>query len=277
MTQIDYLIVGHICSDLTPQGTKVGGTVAYAGRTAQALGCKTAVLTSAADDYDWDQALPDLNIHSIPSTHTTTFENIYSEKGRQQKIYHVAERLQNHHLPEDWRHARVVHLGPVADEVDEEIVHHFNQSLIGLTPQGWMRKWDKTGRVQARKWPPAASVFPLATAVILSEEDLIDNDMLIEFRRWSRLLVLTQGKGGCTVFYGDDMRHIPTKPVEVVDPTGAGDIFAAAFLIRLHQSDGNPWEAARFANKIATATVRQQNLEAKVKTIKQIVNFAHQD
>ncbi|HIE56000.1 MAG TPA: hypothetical protein EYP90_12630, partial [Chromatiaceae bacterium] len=93
MTQIDYLVVGHICSDLTPEGSQVGGTVAYSGRTAQALGCKTAVLTSAASDYDLDQALFGIKVHAVCSPCTTTFENVYTESGRVQKIYSVAQRL----------------------------------------------------------------------------------------------------------------------------------------------------------------------------------------
>jgi sugar/nucleoside kinase (ribokinase family) len=39
-----------------------------------------------------------------------------------------------------------------------------------------------------------------------------------------------------------------------VDPTGAGDVFAAAFFVRLTQT-GDPWKAARFANRLATASI----------------------
>ena len=38
---IDYLVIGHITADLTPDGTVVGGTVAYSGRTAHQLGLMT--------------------------------------------------------------------------------------------------------------------------------------------------------------------------------------------------------------------------------------------
>ncbi len=271
MKQIDYLVVGHICSDLTPEGIKVGGTVAYAGRTAETLGCQTAVLTSAEKDYNFEQALPSLQIHHVAAAKTTTFENVYTSNGRKQTIHSVAKRLRAEHMPEDWLTARIVHLGPVANEVDPEIIHKFNDSLVGLTLQGWMRNWDENGRVYARNWSAAPEILPLATAVILSEEDLVDTAILEDLRRWSNLLVLTQGNQGCTVFYGNDTRHIPTKPVENVNPTGAGDIFSAAFLIRLHQTVGNPWNAAIFANKIATATITIDGLEAKAARIKQMV------
>ena len=270
-TPIDYLAVGHICSDLTPKGTSVGGTVAYAGRTACALDNNTAVLTSAEEGYNWPQALPAISVHSVPAAYTTTFENIYGEKERRQKIYHVAEKLKARHVPESWRHSRIVHLGPVANEIDTEMIHHFSRSLIGLTPQGWMRQWDETGNVQAKRWPTAASIFPLADAVIVSEEDLIDDEMLSAFRKWSRLLVLTQGKNGCTLFSENEAKQIPTKPVDDANPTGAGDIFAAAFLTRLQQAGGNPTAAAQYANKIASATVAQPNFYAKIRAVEQIL------
>ena len=277
MTPIDYLVVGHVCTDLTPEGAKVGGTVSYAGRTASALGHKTAVLSSAEENYTWNHALPGIIVQSVPAATTTTFENIYGKEGRQQKIYHVAKKLQAHHVPESWRLARIVHLGPVADEVDSDMIHCFNRSLVGLTPQGWMRKWDERGHVQARRWPMAASIFPLADVVIVSEEDLVDDETLASFRKWSQLLVLTQGRNGCTVFFKNEVKQISTKPVENADPTGAGDIFAAAFLTRLYETEGNPTISAQYANKIASATVVQQNLDAKIRTVEQIHGASQPD
>jgi sugar/nucleoside kinase (ribokinase family) len=45
-----------------------------------------------------------------------------------------------------------------------------------------------------------------------------------------------------------------------VDATGAGDIFAAAFFIRLHTTR-DPWEAARFATQLAAYSVTRPGLE----------------
>jgi sugar/nucleoside kinase (ribokinase family) len=39
-----------------------------------------------------------------------------------------------------------------------------------------------------------------------------------------------------------------------MDPTGAGDVFSAAFLIRLAET-GDPCEAARFANVAASFSI----------------------
>jgi sugar/nucleoside kinase (ribokinase family) len=48
--------------------------------------------------------------------------------------------------------------------------------------------------------------------------------------------------------------------MEEIDPTGSGDIFAAAFFVRLYLTR-DPWESARFANQIAAASVARVGLD----------------
>jgi sugar/nucleoside kinase (ribokinase family) len=267
MEQLDYLVIGHVTCDLTPDGKQVGGTVSFSGRTAQALGCRTAVLTSAAPDYDLSQAMAGVTIQRKPAAATSTFENIYTPEGRVQMLHNRAEPLMANDVPPEWQRTPIVHLAPLTDEVEAGLVHTFSNSLIGVTPQGWMRRWDENGRVYAREWPEAEQVLPYVAAVILSEEDLPSLETLKQFLSLSRLLVLTQGKRGCTVYFGDEIRQIPAPQVTEVEPTGAGDVFAAAFLVRLYQTGGNPWEAARYANEFAAQSVTQVGFEAKIEQV----------
>ena len=109
--------------------------------------------------------------------------------------------------------------------------------------------------------------MPQAAAVIISEEDLLHDTMLAQYRQWSNLLVLTRGRLGCTVFLGDEARDVPAPRVAEVEFTGAGDIFAAAYFVRLWQTGGNPWESARFANEIAAQSVTQPDLESKMERV----------
>lgn len=261
---IDYLAIGHITHDLTPDGYTIGGTVAYSGRTAQALGAHTGVLTSAGPDCDLQEALPHIEVESVPAAATTTFENVYLPTGRRQYVHKVAAPLTAKAIPEAWKRTPIVHLGPVADEVDPAMLDSFTSGLVGMTPQGWLREWDADGHVAARLWPQARQVLPRAAAVVLSMEDLPDASVLEQFKQWSRLLVLTEGVKGCTVFISGEQRQFPAPNVVEVNPTGAGDIFAAAFFIRLFQTKGNPWEAAQFANDIASRSVEQPDLESKI-------------
>lgn len=268
--RFDYLVVGHITQDVTPTENLVGGTVAYSGRVARALGCQTAVLTSCQPDYAGLAQLADLTVEVIASAHTSTFENIYGENGRIQMLYTVADPIRPRHLPADWAKPTVVHLGPLTNEVDPAMMQHFPDSLIGLTPQGWLRRWTADGRVYAREWSEAEKYLPLADVVILSEEDLLNEKMLPRYRELSQLLILTQNSRGCTIFAGDETRQIPAPSVAQVEPTGAGDIFAAAFLIKYAQNNRNPWRAAEFANFVAAQSVTRIGLDAKIDHIQQV-------
>jgi sugar/nucleoside kinase (ribokinase family) len=49
--------------------------------------------------------------------------------------------------------------------------------------------------------------------------------------------------------------------VNQVDPTGAGDIFATAFLIALHKSQ-DPYLSAQFANCIAAHSVEHTGMNS---------------
>jgi len=267
MSHIDYLVIGHASRDLTPTGVQVGGTVSFSGRTAQVLGCRTAVLTSIGPDMDMTAALPHVTLHNIPAPQSTSFENVYTANGRAQTLHSLAQPITAADIPADWQRASIVHLGPVANEIDPNVIHSFSNSLVGMTPQGWLRGWADDGRIHAKPWPDAEQILPQAAAVILSREDLLDEEMLAQYRRWSPLLALTDGRRGCTIFFSDETRHFPAPQVEEVEPTGAGDIFAAAFLARLWQTAGNPWEAARFANEIAAQSVTQIGLAAKMEQI----------
>jgi sugar/nucleoside kinase (ribokinase family) len=74
------------------------------------------------------------------------------------------------------------------------------------------------------------------------------------------LLVVTEGAAGCRLFWRGDVRRFRPPQVTEVDATGAGDIFATSFFIRLlHTRD--PWEAARFATLIASNSVTRPGLQ----------------
>lgn len=268
----DYLAIGTITHDVTPQGMTMGGTVAYSGRVAQALGCRTAVVTSAGDDCDLGGALPDIAVANVPAEHTSTFANIYSESGRRQILYARSNDIRVTDVPAGWETTPIVHLGPLVDDLNPQaMITHCRDSLIGLTPQGWLRQWDEEGNITPAYWEAAESVLPLATAVVLSDEDLLDDMMLEQYRQWSKLLVMTEGPGGCTVFQGDEVRQFPAPDVTVADLTGAGDTFAAAFFIKLHQTQGDAWQAAEFANYIASEAVTQPDLASKIVHLKSLV------
>ncbi len=274
MPSTRYLVIGHLALDVVPGGFTPGGTVAYAGMTARALGCQALAVTSVGSGTAVASLLPGLEAHVVPADQDTVFENQELPAGRRQWLHGRATTLAPDDVPAAWLDAPIAHLAPIADEVDPTLIDRLTGDLIGLTPQGWMRAWDGDGRVRPATWSLAASVLPRADAVVLSEEDLVDQAQLAQFRRWSRLLVLTQGEAGCTVFAGQESRHVPAPRVTARSLTGAGDIFAAAFFVHLHRTGGEMWAAARFANQIASASVTREDLSSKVRHVARLMATA---
>jgi len=258
---VDYLIIGHITRDLTPDGPHLGGTVTYSALMAQALGLRVGIVTSRGTELPLGplQSIPIIN---NPSENSTTFENISTPTGRTQIVHNIAKQLDYYLVPDLWRDAPIVHLGPIMQEVDPGIVRYFPDSLIGLTPQGWLRAWDYDGKVYLSEWPEAAFVLEHSGAAVVSLEDVEgDERRLEEMATYCQILAVTEGAQGVRIYWNGDIRRFPAPEADVLDTTGAGDIFATAFFTRLHTTR-NPWEAARFANLLASISVSRIGLQA---------------
>ena len=87
-----------------------------------------------------------------------------------------------------------------------------------------------------------------------------DHELIEHLAHRTRMLVVTEGAEGCVLHWHGDRRRFRAPEVREVDATGAGDVFAAAFFIRLHATR-DPWEAARFATLIASHSVTRPGLE----------------
>ena len=252
----DYVVVGHVTRDLLSDGgVHLGGTATYGAITAARLGLRVGVMTSCEPAYLASGIGPNIAVSRLPAADTTTFENVYTSGSRRQYLRGVAARLTSEQMPEAWRRSPVVHLGPVAQEVDPLMAECFPDSLLGVTPQGWLRCWGTDGAVGRCLWPDAENVLGSATVTILSPEDIGgDRSLLHHYLACSKLLVLTLGRNGAIVHHRGSARRVPAFRGEEVDPTGAGDVFAAAFLIR-YKETGDCIEAARFGNSAASFVV----------------------
>jgi len=259
---IDYLLIGHLSRDLTPDGDRLGGTVAYAALMAYALGQRVGIVTSWGNEFPLEPYLGSLPIINAPTENSTTFENVITPEGRVQFLHHVATPLDMHLIPESWKNAPIIHLGPIAQEVDPTLVRNFSAALIGITPQGWLREWDRSGLVSLAEWPEASFVLERAGATVISAEDIEnDEERIEEMALASRVLVVTEGGQNVRVYWNGDVRNIRPPRVKVADTVGAGDIFATCFFSRFHATK-NPWEAARFAAELASISVTRTGLDS---------------
>ena len=257
---VDYLVIGHVAHDLTPDGPRLGGTVAYSALTARALGLRVGIVTASGPETSLE-ALNGIPIINVESPTSTTFENIYTEHGRLQYLRAQATRINFTNVPEAWQRASIIHLGPIANEMDVILPEGFSPALLGLTPQGWMRQWDSECRVSRTEWIDADSALVRAGAVVISREDVGGDDELIEhMAHQTSILAVTEDAAGAVLYWNGDRRRFRAPEVKEVDATGAGDVFAAAFFVRLFTTR-DPWEATRFATLLASRSVTRAGLD----------------
>jgi sugar/nucleoside kinase (ribokinase family) len=258
-----YLLIGTVTKDLLPDDRfTAGGTVTYAGITVKRLGWRPVIVTAAAPDFNPPPFLADADWRILPSPVTTTFRNIYTPQGRQQTIGPIARSIGLADIPPDCHQAEVVHLCPLAQDVAPEIAITCNQNLLVTTPQGWLRQWDDRGHVSLGDWQGATELLPRLNATVISIEDIEGNWAVAH--RWAaqtQILIVTQDKDGCTVLHQGKSFPVPPRPSQVIDPTGAGDIFAAAFFIRYFET-GDLRHSAYFANVTASISLERPGPEA---------------
>jgi sugar/nucleoside kinase (ribokinase family) len=256
----EILVVGHISLDVVGEETQVGGSVAYAGTTLAALGHSIGAVTSMGPEVEWKPTRR-LSIENIRAEESTSFENQYTPEGRRQILHRRAVDLDIDMVPKAWQSAPVVLLAPIADEVDPTMAKSFPNSWIALSPQGWLRRWNAAGEVEKKK-VEAIDRLPRGRMVFLSTEDIDEEeswiDRLAERYRW---FILTDGENGAKIYHEGQAFHSPAPKVNQVDPTGAGDIFAACFISRYRQTKDYQ-EAARFANQLAAISVTRSGLES---------------
>lgn len=109
---------------------------------------------------------------------------------------------------------------------------------------------------------------------IFSNEEEFEKleDILDDLLQSGTKIAVTKGEEGCTVYTGGETIDYPAFEVDPVDPTGAGDAFAAGFLFG--ELKGWPLEkTARLANALGAMLVTKvgAEMEASLKKVKRFL------
>ena len=267
--QVEYLAVGHVTVDVFERRYILGGTASYAGLVAKRLGMQVGVLTSA----DFEPLIVDtligrdnmldaqtqIRVIRVPTQTSTCYVNHYDEQGRTQFLLGRAADLLPVHVPKEWSSAPIVHLAPMAQEVDSGLLDAFTGSMMLVTPQGWMRGWDESRKVFPVAWENAEAALARADVTIFSTEDVPLPSLREQYIQQAKLVIVTDGRRGCTVYERGKApwRSHAFKPAREIDPTGCGDVFAASFAVQYHRT-GNPRAAADFANATASFALEKR-------------------
>ena len=267
----DYLAIGHVTVDRNPNGSvSLGGTALYAALTAARFGLRAAILTRGnftQHGPEITEALAryaaEIDIIVQAAAAPTVFTNVIVAGRRQQTVHSWAGPIDLTGLPPAWRSAGVIHLAPVAQEIDARQAGRLSPDYFGATPQGWMRQWQTSRQHRVSLQPlrlPDEILGRLDAIVVNSEEHTLARDALNTVGARG-IAVVTRGAEGAQVVDRGRVIDVPAYPVPTVEDIGAGDVFAATlFLLRAEHEPTTV--AARMAAAAAALRVQGHGPDA---------------
>jgi sugar/nucleoside kinase (ribokinase family) len=251
----EFVAVGHVTLDRFGDVVRPGGAALYAAVTAQRLGLSAGILTSHADDFPLELIPPQIEIVTVPADATTVFEHDSRDGVRVMRVLTRARPIGLEDVPDDWRDAPLAMLAPIVDEVDPTLAAAFPEASVGAAAQGWLRSLAADGAVGTRAWAAAPAVLGYLQALFVSGEDVRGQETaMLEWMQRVPVGVVTAGGGGALLYVNGERYEVRPRPARPTDATGAGDVFASAFLVDYHRH-GDPWEASEAATCAASLSV----------------------
>jgi len=258
-----FVAIGNVAIDQNLQNSLTcGGSVLYSSLLASKLGLETTAVTSFGKDFlklkpDWHN----IKLYAHPTPFTTTFSFKYGKKGNRQMILKkeggiISGKL----LPKEICDADIIFICPIVHEISSELVSFIakenEEGIIVTTPQGWLRDWKKEGdKIFQRRWNNAKEILTHADVLVISEKDMRDDKLAlkqyIDLIKKRGIVIVTQGSKGATAYREKEIISHKAFPAKVIDPTGAGDIFAGSFAIAWKETS-SLGKSLKFANTAAS-------------------------
>jgi 1D-myo-inositol 3-kinase len=262
MSAPDFVAIGHMTLDHVGDVVRPGGAALYAAIAAQRLGLSAAILTSHAPDFPLDDLPTQIEVVGVEAPATTAFEHRTGGDGRVLRALGAAQPLTSTDLPPDWRGAPLVLLAPVLGEVDPPLAAAFRDAAVGAGVQGWLRAMDGEGLVSPARWASPNDLLDRVQAIFVSAHDLRGQESQVtEWVQRVPLAVVTAGAAGALLYVNGDRFEVRPRRTREVDATGAGDVFAATFLVH-YDRHGDPWDAAEAATCAASLSVEGEGWSA---------------
>lgn len=260
-----YTAVGHITIDVFPDGSRrPGGSAFYGALQAARLGLRALVITRGAAEEIDPLIAPyrhELEVEVLPAEHATTLLTVGAGAQRSQRVLAWAGPIPEGLVLD----TAILHLAPVARELPARLCPatgywHGTAAFVGLTPQGLAREWREHQGWIAHVTPSRAGelIARRCDALVVSASERTSCARLIGAAAHAGAVVaITAAAHPTTVLApGAPAIELEVPPLDdAVDDLGAGDVFAAAFFVALHEGH-TPADAACFANAAAAVRIR---------------------
>jgi sugar/nucleoside kinase (ribokinase family) len=256
-----------------------GAPFSFAVQAAR-LGAKVAAIGAVGEDAFGNCIIDQLRADGVDtrglkrlSTHTTGVAFVaYSSDGSRDFVFHVRHAAAGQLVPEMLDRAlfdglRLLHLTGSTLSIHDDALETGLRALEIAQAVGAKFAFDPNFRPQLMPVEIAREVFTpfvqAADIIIPTAEEarLLTGRPTTEQAvaalledKPEHIVIVTQGKDGCTLYTQRGSQYIAGYSVEAVDPTGAGDCFDAGFLVRWLAGDTLA-DAARFANACGALAV----------------------
>jgi sugar/nucleoside kinase (ribokinase family) len=256
-------LVGNLSFDRIDGGPpRVGGAPFHCGRAWRALHVRVTTIARCAPEderrFRRSFARLGLPVHFVPGTATTTFSFTYEGDRRIMRVERVGDVWSPDQVV-DVPHGAWVHVAPLlrGDFPPRTLASIARGRRVSLDAQGLTRVRER-GKLRLEPEPDLERLLRHVSILKLAEEEAVALVGGLEADALATLgppeVVVTFGSRGSLVVAGGNATEVTARHVDA-DPTGSGDMFAAAYLAS-RASGYAPTAAARRATGLVGALLR---------------------
>ena len=242
------------------------------------LGYSSTLVGGVGADYrqrlEQELHLWEINSHLFQTHQTGGFSLHYIDDlgNRTLSILGIADPLPADHIPDD--EPIFILLGPILSEISLELVKNLRQKYsvpILLDPQGLLRTL-RDGKVQHEM--SQAFVDIAAQSMIIKANEVEtrvatgidprqDPEAAVKALRQygCKIAVVTLAEAGSIIYDGNVIYPIPSYTTFALDPTGAGDTYAAGFMVKYLETPHDLSRVGCFASGVASVMVENMGPE----------------
>lgn len=209
----------------------------------------------------------------LPSLQTGGFSLIYDERGdRELIVLGIADPIPAN--ADGFGKVDFVLLGPILGEISTDLVQnlkHLTDAPILLDPQGLLRR-IKGNSIVHEVSKEFIEIAKLSTVVKANEIETLtvtgidprkdpEGSVRALYETGCRIAVVTLAEAGSVIFDGKKVFRIPPYTTNAIDPTGAGDTYAAGFMVKYLETPDDLTQVGCFASCVSSVMVENSGPE----------------
>jgi hypothetical protein len=263
-------IVGTVTWDLVAHADGEqrlpGGGASYLARMCDVFDIRARVLIAAGGDVSFEALAGQEVARVSAATQTLRHEFLGGFPGgvrNQFMVQPLGYTLTTGDVPGSWPEPATLILSPLMpDDIDiMDFIDEFPETEVALLAQGLQRVVvpDGTNAIAHRAQPSSVlldAARPNVT-IFLSREEIAlwAAGTLDHLAKRAGRVVVTDGARGATIHDRSGVRVVPPAPADPIDATGAGDVFAGAFILGLRAGEQSAGRLAAACAAAATEVV----------------------